>query len=70
MLLTAGCSTDTDNELNPSAVGDLSSHECAKIGGHIIEGIGCAKDIPIEEMKKMCESNGMKYSLEFNGCIE
>jgi len=35
-----------------------------------MEGIGCAKEIPQNEMEEMCRNNGMKYSKEFNGCIE
>ncbi|MEE9357629.1 hypothetical protein [Candidatus Vondammii sp. HM_W22] len=68
VFLAAGCSED--NKSNSSEIGDLSSDECSSIGGRIIKGIGCAKDIPTEEMRKMCKNNGMKYSLDLNGCIE
>ncbi len=68
VLLTTGCSED--NKSKSSAMGDLSSDECSKMGGRIIEGIGCAQEVPTEEMRKMCENSGMKYSIDLNGCIE
>lgn len=68
VLSMIGCSQD-DKAIS-SSVEDLSREECSKIGGRIIEGIGCAQDIPKDEMRKMCENNGMKYSPDLNGCIE
>jgi len=53
-----------------SSVGDLSKEECSKLGGRIVEDMGCIQDIPEGEMKRMCENNGMTYSSEFDGCIE
>ncbi|MES9814566.1 MAG: hypothetical protein ABW161_17320 [Candidatus Thiodiazotropha sp.] len=67
VLILIGCSGGSDPL---SSLGELSMEECEKIGGSIIEGIGCVKDIPVNEMKAMCENNGMKYVEELNGCIE
>ena len=53
-----------------SSEGDLTIEECAKIGGKIMEDIGCAMEIPQNEMEEMCTNNKMKYSKEFNACIE
>ena len=63
-----GCSEgDTSTSISSS---DLSSKECKDIGGKLVDGMGCIKDIPESEMRKMCENNQMEYSIEFNGCIE
>ena len=49
---------------------DLTSKECENLGGKIVEGMGCVQEIPEDEMRAMCENNGMVYSVEFNGCLE
>jgi len=67
-LFLFGCSSEEPSF--SSSKGDLTIEECDKIGGNIMEGIGCAKEIPQNEMEEMCRNNGMKYSKEFNGCIE
>ena len=65
-IVVAGCFGDSE----PSGDAELSSEECARIGGRIVEGIGCAQEIPEDEMRALCENSGMRYEAEFNAGIE
>ena len=62
ILYVQACSDDDRN-------GSISQAQCDSAGGKMVNG-QCQKEVPANQMKSICDSQGMKYVEEYNGCVK
>lgn len=60
--------TDTNSSTTATS-SSITQEQCDAFGGKIVNG-QCQKALPEAEMRKICDSQGLTYVKELNGCVQ
>lgn len=72
ILFVQACNKEQTDANRSSATvtsGSITQEQCDAFGGKLVNG-QCQKELPEAEMRKICDSQGLAYVKELNGCVQ